>query len=70
MSGLSASGHGLTPTEVTVAALVAQGRTNREVAAQLVLSEKTIESHLSRIYRKLGVSSRAELAHRYPAGQA
>ena len=70
MSGLSASGHGLTPTEVTVAALVAQGRTNREVAAQLVLSEKTIESHLSRIYRKLGVRSRAELAHRYPAGPA
>jgi DNA-binding CsgD family transcriptional regulator len=70
MTGLSASGHGLTPTEATVAGLVAEGRTNREVAARLVLSEKTVESHLSRIYRKLGVRSRAELAHRYPTGQA
>jgi DNA-binding NarL/FixJ family response regulator len=48
-----------------VAALVAQGRTNREVAAELVLSEKTVESHLSHVYRKLGLRSRSELAHRY-----
>jgi DNA-binding NarL/FixJ family response regulator len=43
------------------AALVARGRTNREVAAALFLSEKTIENHLSRVYAKLGVRSRAEL---------
>jgi DNA-binding CsgD family transcriptional regulator len=55
----------LTPSESKVAALVAQGRTNREVAAELVVSEKTVESHLSHVYRKLGVRSRAELAHRY-----
>jgi DNA-binding CsgD family transcriptional regulator len=55
----------LTPSESKVAALVARGRTNREVAAELVLSEKTVESHLSHVYRKLGLRSRAELAHRY-----
>jgi DNA-binding NarL/FixJ family response regulator len=55
----------LTASESRVAALVAQGRTNREVAAELVVSEKTVESHLSHVYRKLGLRSRAELAHRY-----
>ena len=55
----------LTPSERKVAALVAHGRTNREVAAELVLSEKTVESHLSHVYRKLGLRSRAELAHSY-----
>ena len=42
--------------------MVAQGMTNREVAAALFLSPKTIEFHLSRIYRTLGVRSRTQLA--------
>jgi DNA-binding CsgD family transcriptional regulator len=52
---------GLTPAEQRVAALVAEGRTNREVAAALFLSERTVETHLSHIYAKLGVRSRTEL---------
>ncbi|HEX7254472.1 MAG TPA: LuxR C-terminal-related transcriptional regulator, partial [Gaiellaceae bacterium] len=54
----------LTPTERRVAALVAQGGSTKEVAAALVVSAKTVEGHLSKIYTKLGVHSRAELAHR------
>lgn len=53
---------GLTPAEQRVAALVAEGRTNREVAAALFLGERTVETHLSHIYAKLGVRSRTELA--------
>ena len=53
---------GLTPAERRVAALVAEGRTNREVAAALVLGERTVETHLTHIYAKLGVRSRTELA--------
>ena len=52
----------LTPQEQAVARLVATGRTNREVAAELLLSVKTVEVHLTRIYAKLGVSSRSQLA--------
>jgi DNA-binding CsgD family transcriptional regulator len=55
---------GLTPAERRVADLVAAGRTNREVAAALFLGERTIASHLTRIYAKLGVRSRTELARR------
>lgn len=53
---------GLTEREVEVLALVATGRTNREVADALVLSEKTIARHLSNVYRKLDVSTRTEAA--------
>jgi DNA-binding CsgD family transcriptional regulator len=52
----------LTPQELQVAALAAAGLSNREAAARLFLSVKTIEAHLHRAYRKLGVRSRAELA--------
>ena len=52
----------LSGREREVAGLVAQGRTNRQIAAELYLSEKTVESHLSRVFSKLGVSSRAEVA--------
>jgi DNA-binding NarL/FixJ family response regulator len=52
----------LTTREREIADLVAAGRTNREVAEQLVLSPKTIEAHLRNIYGKLGVRSRVELA--------
>ena len=55
---------GITAAEARVAELVAAGRTNREVAGELFMSPKTVEAHLSHIYRKLGVRSRAELAHK------
>ena len=57
-------GEGLTPAERRVADLVAAGRTNREVAATLFLGERTVASHLTRIYAKLGVRSRTELARK------
>jgi DNA-binding CsgD family transcriptional regulator len=53
---------GLTPAERRVAALVAEGRTNREVAAALFLGERTVETHLTHVYAKLGIRSRTELA--------
>jgi DNA-binding CsgD family transcriptional regulator len=56
--------HELTPTERRVAELVAEGKTNKEVAAVLVLADRTVESALTQIYRKLGVRSRTELARR------
>jgi DNA-binding CsgD family transcriptional regulator len=52
----------LTPHELQVAVLVAQGMTNREAAAALFLSPKTIEYHLGQIYRKLDVRGRSQLA--------
>ncbi len=52
----------LSAREREVADLVALGRTNKEIAAELYLSEKTIESHLSRIFGKLGASKRAQVA--------
>jgi DNA-binding CsgD family transcriptional regulator len=54
----------LTEVEQRVATLVAGGRTNREVAAAMFLAERTVASHLTRIYAKLGVRSRTELARR------
>jgi DNA-binding CsgD family transcriptional regulator len=57
----SAAGQ-LTPQELQVALVVGQGATNREAGAALFLSPKTIEAHLGRIYRKLNVRSRTELA--------
>jgi len=57
---------GLTPAEQRVAALVAEGRTNKEVAAALFLGERTVASHLTHIYAKLGIRSRTELARRLP----
>jgi DNA-binding CsgD family transcriptional regulator len=53
---------GLTPAERRVAVLVGEGRTNREVAAALFLNERTVATHLTHIYAKLGVRSRTELA--------
>lgn len=66
LGGRAPSGSTLTPAEQRVAALVAEGRTKREVAAALILSVHTVDSTLRRVYAKLGISSRAELARRYP----
>ena len=62
ISGRAATPGALTPAEARIAALVAEGKTNREVAAALFLSERTVEGHLSRVFAKLGVRSRTELA--------
>jgi DNA-binding CsgD family transcriptional regulator len=55
---------GLTPTEERIAELAAEGRTDKEIAADLFLTPKTVGTQLSRIYRKVGVRSRTELAGR------
>jgi DNA-binding CsgD family transcriptional regulator len=60
---------GLTAAERRVAALVAEGRTNREVAAALFLGERTVETHLSHVYAKLGVRSRVELARTFRSNE-
>lgn len=68
VGGRPPSSGALTPTERRVAELVAQGLQTKQVAARLFVSPKTVEGHLSRIYGKLGVSSRTELAHRLGEG--
>lgn len=68
IGGRAPSPAGLTPTEERVAELVTRGRTNREVADELFLSVKTIEANLTHIYRKLGVSSRHQLARSMRSG--
>ncbi|WP_039828039.1 LuxR C-terminal-related transcriptional regulator, partial [Nocardia testacea] len=55
-------GERLTPHEVAIARLAAQGLTNREIGQRLYLSHRTVSTHLHRIFPKLGVSSRTELA--------
>jgi DNA-binding CsgD family transcriptional regulator len=52
----------LTPSERRVASMAASGLTNREVAQALFVTEKTVEVHLTRAYRKLDICSRSELA--------
>ena len=51
--------HGLTPREHEVLRLIAAGKTNKAIAAELVLSERTVDRHVSNIFTKLGLSSRA-----------
>ena len=54
----------LTPREAQIAGQVAEGKSNREVADALYLTPKTVEFHLTRVYRKLGVRSRSELVRK------
>jgi DNA-binding CsgD family transcriptional regulator len=68
ISGRSPSGGALTPTEQRIAELVAEGRSNKEVAAAMFVTAKTVETNLSRIYAKLGIHSRTELARRIAEG--
>lgn len=63
IGGRARSG-GLTPTEERVADLVAEGRSNKEVADALFVSVRTVEANLTRVYAKLGIRSRTELASR------
>ena len=60
---------GLTPGEQAVARLVATGRTNRQAAAELYVSVKTVEYHLGNIFAKLGIRSRKDLITRIGAPQ-
>jgi DNA-binding NarL/FixJ family response regulator len=68
--GLSrpAEGRPLTTREREIAVSAAAGRSSREIAAQLVLSVRTVDNHLQRIYAKLGVTSRRELADALGSG--
>jgi DNA-binding CsgD family transcriptional regulator len=63
-----AAGDELTPTERRIAELAASGLTNREVARRAFVSPKTVEANLARVYRKLGIRSRAELGARLGSG--
>ena len=64
MASPGQGGKQLTPQELQIALLVSEGRTNAEVGRAVFLSTRTVEFHLSRTYRKLGVASRTELARR------
>jgi DNA-binding NarL/FixJ family response regulator len=65
----AAGAGGLTARELQVLGLVAAGETNRAIAADLFVSERTVDRHMSNIFAKLGVSSRAAAtAHAYQHG--
>jgi DNA-binding CsgD family transcriptional regulator len=63
ISGRRRSGQ-LTETEERIARLAADGRSNKEIAAALFVSVHTVEAHLTRVYRKLGIRSRSQLSGR------
>jgi DNA-binding CsgD family transcriptional regulator len=69
ISGRAPTPGALTPAEERVASLVAEGKTNREVAAALFLSDRTVEGHLSHIFGKLGLRHRAEVGPALAARQ-
>jgi DNA-binding NarL/FixJ family response regulator len=70
LGGRSPSGSKLTASERRVAELVAEGLSNKEVAVRLVVTVRTVEAHLSRVYAKLGVRSRTALAAAWKQRQA
>jgi DNA-binding NarL/FixJ family response regulator len=61
---------GLTRRELEVIEFVAAGKTNREIANELFLSVRTVDRHLSRIFEKLGVNSRAAAASQFERARA
>jgi DNA-binding CsgD family transcriptional regulator len=61
--------HGLTNTEFAVAELVSQGHTNNEVGRQLFISRHTVAFHLKKVYQKMSIASRVELAASWKAIQ-
>ena len=63
ISGAGPRSAGLSETERRIAELAIVGRSNKQIAAELHLTVRAVESNLSRVYRKHGVSSRAQLAH-------
>ena len=64
IGGRGPAAEGLTPTERRVATLASEGQSNKEIAATLFVTPKTVETQLSRIYAKVGVHSRTALARR------
>ena len=60
----------MTPTERTVAPAVAEGLSNPQIAARMFISRRTVTTHLTSIFRKLDISSRAELAARHAEHEA
>ena len=59
----------LTPSELRVTRLAAEGRSNREIAYELYVTLKAVEGHLARAYAKLGIEGRSQLAHALSAGK-
>jgi DNA-binding CsgD family transcriptional regulator len=59
---LSFSGYGLTAREMEIASRISAGRSNKEVGQEFSICERTVKHHLTNIFRKVGVSSRLELA--------
>ena len=61
---------GLTPAQTRVAELVLAGMSNREIASTLYMSQRSVEAHLTKVYREFGVRSRAQLVATMSAAQA